>query len=48
MTVPFILAMGVGVTSVLGKKTASDSFGLVALGSIGPIIAVLLMGVFYR
>lgn len=49
MTVPFILALGVGVASVTGKKrSSSDSFGLVALASIGPILAILLMGVFYR
>lgn len=48
MTVPFILALGVGVASVLGGKTAStDGFGLVALASIGPVIAVLLLGVVY-
>jgi hypothetical protein len=49
MTVPFILALGVGVSSVAGKKGPSgDSFGLVGLASIGPILAILLMGVFYR
>ncbi|OLO39115.1 hypothetical protein BTR23_08605 [Alkalihalophilus pseudofirmus] len=48
MTVPFILALGVGVASVLrGKTSSSDSFGLVALASIGPILAVLLLGVIY-
>ncbi len=48
MTVPFILALGVGVSSVLaGKTSSSDGFGLVALASIGPIIAVLLLGVIY-
>ncbi|MFH7326717.1 DUF1538 domain-containing protein [Desulfurivibrio sp. C05AmB] len=48
MTVPFILALGVGVASVLGGKTASaDGFGLVALASIGPILAVMLLGIFY-
>ena len=48
MTVPFILALGVGVASVLrGKKASSDGFGLVALASIGPVLAVLLLGVFY-
>ncbi len=47
MTVPFILALGIGVASVLrGKSASSDGFGLVALASIGPIIAVLLIGVF--
>ena len=48
MTVPFILALGVGVASVLrGKSSTSDSFGLVALASIGPIFAVMLLGVIY-
>ena len=48
MTVPFILALGVGVTAALGgRNPSSDGFGLVALASIGPIIAVLLLGVIY-
>ena len=48
MTVPFIMAMGVGMSSVRGDKNAySDSFGLVALSSIGPILAVLILGSFY-
>lgn len=45
MTVPFILALGVGVAGV--RKSASseqDSFGLVGIASIGPIMAVLAMG----
>ncbi|MDD5604266.1 MAG: DUF1538 domain-containing protein [Eubacteriales bacterium] len=47
MTVPFILALGVGVNSVVRRRGSSgDSFGLVALGSLGPILAVFLMGVF--
>ncbi len=49
MTVPFIMAMGVGLASVRGdKNAASDSFGLVALSSIGPVLAVLLLGCFYN
>ena len=41
MTVPFIMAMGIGLASVRGDKNASsDSFGLVALSSIGPVLAV--------
>lgn len=48
MTVPFILALGVGVASVLrGKSASHDGFGLVALASIGPILAVLTLGVIY-
>ncbi|OJF16371.1 MAG: hypothetical protein A6D91_11870 [Bacillaceae bacterium G1] len=49
MTVPFILALGVGVATVLrARRSASDSFGLVGLASIGPILAVMLLGVIYR
>lgn len=49
MTVPFILALGVGVASVRGGSSSQDdSFGLVAMMSLGPILAVLLMGVIYR
>ncbi len=48
MTVPFILAMGIGVSNIRSdKKTQADSFGLVALCSIGPILAVLILGFFY-
>ncbi|MDR1970600.1 MAG: DUF1538 domain-containing protein, partial [Treponema sp.] len=48
MTVPFILAMGVGVASIRSDKNSqNDSFGLVALCSVGPIIAVLMLGIFY-
>jgi len=48
MAVPFILAFGVGVASVLKSRTSSqDGFGLVALASIGPIIAVLILGMAY-
>ena len=49
ITVPFIMAMGVGMAAVRGdKNAASDSFGLVALSSIGPILAVLLLGCFFN
>lgn len=49
MTVPFIMAMGVGLASLSRDKHAvSDSFGLVALSSIGPILAVMILGCFYR
>ncbi|MBQ2244639.1 MAG: DUF1538 domain-containing protein [Oscillospiraceae bacterium] len=49
ITVPFIMALGVGISSVLGDKHSQEnSFGLVALCSIGPILAVLLLGVFSR
>lgn len=49
MTVPFILALGVGVSNTRSDDRAeADSFGLVALCSIGPILAVLLLGFFYQ
>ena len=48
MTVPFILALGVGVARVLGgKSTSTDGFGLVALASIGPVLAVMILGVIF-
>lgn len=48
ITVPFIMALGVGLSSVRGDKNASsDSFGLVALSSVGPILAVMLLGCCY-
>lgn len=49
MTVPFIMALGVGLSAARSdKEGASDSFGLVALCSIGPIMMVLLLGIFYN
>jgi len=49
ITVPFILAMGVGITSLRGDRDSQDdTFGLVALCSVGPILAVLLLGIFYK
>ena len=48
MTVPFIMALGVGVASIRSDKNAkSDSFGLVALCSVGPILSVLILGFIY-
>ena len=48
MTVPFIMAMGVGLASVRSdKNAANDSFGLVALCSVGPVLAVLTLALAY-
>lgn len=45
MTVPVILSLGIGFSSVLsGRSVMSDGFGLIGLASIGPIIAVMIMG----
>ena len=48
MTVPFIMALGVGISAIRNDRhAADDSFGLVALCSIGPILAVLALGMIY-
>lgn len=48
ITVPFIMALGLGISAVRGGKSShDDSFGLVALCSIGPILSVLMLGMFY-
>lgn len=48
MTVPFIMALGVGVSAIRSDRhAANDSFGLVALCSIGPVIAVLVLGLVF-
>ena len=45
ITVPFIMALGVGIASALGGKDAGEnSFGLIAMCSVGPMLAVLLLG----
>ena len=47
ITVPFIMALGVGVSATLGdKRDRESSFGFIALCSIGPILAVMLLGIF--
>ena len=49
MTVPFIMALGIGFSAVRSDKHAeNDSFGLVALCSVGPILAVFLLGLLYH
>ena len=49
MTVPFIMAIGVGLSATRSDRDgASDSFGLVALCSVGPILMVLLLSIFYN
>lgn len=49
MTVPFIMSFGIGIASIRSDKHAEDdSFGLVSLCSIGPILAVLILGMIYN
>ena len=48
MTVPFIMALGVGVASIRSDENAkADGFGLVALCSIGPILAVMILSLMF-
>ncbi len=48
LSVPFIMSMGVGVAAISSdKREGNDSFGLMALCSVGPIITVLALGLFY-
>ena len=47
ITVPFIMALGVGISNILGdRRSKENSFGLVSLCSVGPILAVLVLGIF--
>ena len=49
MTVPFIMAFGVGIAAIRSDRhAADDSFGLVALSSVGPILAVMILGMIYN
>jgi len=49
MTVPFIMAFGIGIASIRNDKNAADdSFGLVSMCSVGPILAVLILGLIYE
>ncbi len=46
ITVPFIMALGIGMASIRSDKNSSnDSFGLISLCSIGPIMAVMILGI---
>ncbi len=48
MSVPFIMALGTGVAAIRNdKKADDDSFGLVALCSVGPILAVMILGMIF-
>ncbi len=48
VTVPFIIALGLGTVGVLGGKSSfSEGFGLVGLASIGPVLGVMLLGMVY-
>ena len=47
ITVPFLMALCVGISNVLGdRRSKENSFGMVALCSVGPVLAVLVLGTF--
>ena len=46
--VPFIMALGLGLSSARGRGGNNDRFGTVAVCSVGPVIALLLYGIFGR
>lgn len=48
ITVPFIMALGIGAASVKGGNKSDDSFGMVGLASVGPIMAMIIMGMFLK
>lgn len=46
LSAPVVIALALGLSSVLaGRSAVSDGFGLLGFASIGPIIAVLLVGI---
>lgn len=49
ISIPFIITLGIGlVSNRIDKKAKEESFGLVSLASTGPILMVLLLGLFYK
>ena len=47
ITVPFILAIAIGVCAIRGQNSKNDTFGIVAIASTGPILAVLILGAIF-
>lgn len=49
ITVPFMLSLAIGVTSMIKqRKNENDSFGMVGVASLGPVLAVMLLGVIFQ
>jgi hypothetical protein len=49
VSVPFMLALGFGVAATVSRhKTNEDSFGIVGLASVGPILTVFIYGIFFK
>ena len=49
IAVPFMLALGIGVSATMSRrKTDDDTFGIIGIASLGPILAVLLYGILFK
>ena len=49
ITVPFLMSLGVGISGILGdRRSKENAFGLVSLCSVGPMLAVLVLGIFSK
>lgn len=49
VSVPFILALGVGVSTTMSRrKTNDDTFGIIGLASVGPILAMFIYGIILK
>jgi len=48
MTAPFMLALGVGLSSSIRSKGGNNSFGVMGMASVGPILAILILGVIFK
>lgn len=49
VSVPFILVLGLGISATMSKtKTNDDSFGIIGIASVGPILAVLIYGIILK
>ena len=48
ITVPFVMAFGIGIASVRSDNKAEDSFGIVSLCSVGPLISVMILGLIFK
>ena len=44
MTVPILLALGIGICSVGRYRNELDGFGMIGVASVGPVLALLIMG----
>ena len=49
ITVPFLMALGIGIASTVGSsKSTENNFGSIAMCSVGPVLAVVVIGIFSK